>query len=118
MNISKLLKSFVLSTSVTSIFVVVITILGELYKVVGADGKAVNPIKDLLKALYGHHWVGKGVWAICLFFITMLAFYFVIKPEDDTRRLGKYITLLSWMLIVCTLALYGFFTYEYLIAHA
>ena len=118
MNINKLLKSTVLSTSITSVFIVVITILGELYKVAGAGGKMVNPIKDLLKALYGHHWVGKGVWAIALFLFSALVFYFVMKSEDDTRSLGKYITLLLWTLIACTLALYGFFTYEYLIAHA
>lgn len=117
MNISKLLKSFTLSTLVTSVFIVVITIAGELYKTVGADGKVVNPIKDLLKTLYGHHWVGKGVWAIVLFFTTMLAFYFVMKSEDDSRGLGKYIMLLSWVLILCTLMLYGFFTYEYLSVH-
>ncbi|MFZ2252937.1 MAG: hypothetical protein WAW13_02035 [Minisyncoccia bacterium] len=118
MNISKLLKSFTLSTSITSIFIVVITIAGELYKVTGADGKMVNPIKDLLKALHGHHWVGKGVWAIGLFFITGFVFYFLMKPEDDNRGLGKFVMLLSWVLIVCTLALYGFFTYEYLSVHA
>jgi|CXWL01.1.fsa_nt_gi hypothetical protein len=118
MNISKLLKSSVLSTSVTSIFIVAITIAGELYKVTGVDGKVINPIKDLLKALHGHHWVGKGVWAIGLFFITMLAFYFILKSEDDNRGLAKYISILTWILIACTATIYGFFTYEYLLAHA
>lgn len=118
MNISKFLKSSVLSTVVTSIFIVGITIAGELYKVAGAGGKMVNPIKDLLKALHGHHWVGKGVWAIALFFIATFIFYFIVKSEDDTRGLSKYISILAWILLLCTVVVYGFFTYEYLIAHA
>ncbi len=117
MNSNKLLKSSVLSGALTLVFILAITIAGELYKVAGANGAMVNPIKDLLKSLHGHHWVGKGIWAIALFLVSWLLLYFVTKESESDGKLSTYVSMLSYTLIAGTLAFYGFFTYEYLIAH-
>ncbi len=116
MNRIKLLKSVILSTSFTFIFITTLTIVGELYKVLNEQGKSINPLKDLLKSLHGHHWVGKGVWAIFFFSAVWFVFYFIVKPSDD-GRLSLYVKIASWVLMLCTAALFGFFTYEYFLSH-
>lgn len=116
MNKANLTRSALLSSAITSIFLVAITIAGELYKVAGPDGKMVNPIKDYLKATLGHHWVGKGVWAVALFFF-MAVVIFLINKNRDTIRPHRAITIARCSLVLGTIAIYGFFIYEYLIAH-
>lgn len=117
MNRQQLLRSTLIGTAVTIAFVVIITIAGELYKVVGADGKSINPIKEFLKALHGHHWVGKGIWATGLFIIASAAQYLVFRKNTTEHSLAPYVTLVTWSLILGTLVLFGFFTYEFVIHH-
>lgn len=117
MKTTKFLKSSVLSGALTTVFILILTIAGELYKVAGADGKMVNPIKDLLKALHGHHWVGKGIWAIVFFLVSWLFFYFVTKEGEGDGKLSTYVMVLSYTLIAATLSFYGFFAFEYFAAH-
>lgn len=117
MNKLSLVLSTNISAVVTIVFITAITIAGELYKVVGADGKMVNPIKDYLKALHGHHWVGKGVWAVALFVILSCILYFTLRNKKDDRSIAWTLSLLTWALILGTLAIFGFFTYEFAISH-
>lgn len=112
-----LVRSSLIASSLTIIFIVIITLAGELYKVTGMDGKVVNPIKDFLKALHGHHWVGKGIWAIGLFLLATLIFYYVGRKHDDMHKLSSYITILIGTLISGTVLLYGFFTFEFIVSH-
>lgn len=113
--------SVVLSTNIsavaTIVFITAITIAGELYKVAGVDGKMSNPIKDFLKALHGHHWVGKGVWAVGLFVILSCILYFILRNKKSDGGISWTISLLMWILILGTLAIFGFFTYEFAILH-
>lgn len=113
----KLVQSTLVAVVVTIVFVVAITILGELYKVPGAEGKLVNPIKDLLKTLHGHHWVGKSIWAVGVFGITNLGTYIYARWAQKEFSLTRLTRIATYTLIIGILALYGFFTYEYLIAH-
>jgi hypothetical protein len=116
MNKNNLIQSTLIGAAIAVVFIVVITIAGELYKVVGPDGKAmINPIKDFLKALHGHHWVGKGVWAVGLFILSTGIMYLVGRKDGEERRLDSYVSMLSYVLIFGTVALFGFFTYEYMI---
>jgi hypothetical protein len=117
MKTNRLLKSSVLSGALTIVFITALTIAGELYKVEGVQGGMVNPIKDLLKALHGHHWVGKGIWAIAFFLFSWVIFYSVTKDVESDGKLSSYITLISYALITGTLLFYGFFTFEYFGAH-
>lgn len=117
MNKLSLIMSANISAGIAIIFVTAITIAGELYKVVDAGGKTINPIKEYLKSLHGHHWVGKGVWAVGLFAILTTLLYFVFRKQAQDERIGCTFMFLTYMLILGTATLFGFFVYEFLIAH-
>jgi len=117
MNKHNLIQSALVGAMVTIAFVVIITIAGELYKVTGVDGKAINPIKDFLKGLHGHHWVGKSIWAIGLFVITTVGTYLSCKNYTTEHPLNKYVWFLTVALILGTAILYAFFAYEFVTLH-
>lgn len=114
MNTNQFLKSVLIGAYTAVVFIVVLTIAGELYKVTGVDGKTLNPIKDFLKALHGHHWVGKGIWAVGVFLITTGASYLVNKGKIEDRT-TCHVSVLSWTLALGTIAFFAFFGYEYAI---
>lgn len=113
----KLVQSTLIATIVTIVFVVIVTILGELYTVSGADGKVLNPIKEFLKALHGHHWVGKSIWATGVFGIANLLTYLYMRLTQKEFSLTCLTRTTTYILSIGILALYGFFIYEYIIAH-
>lgn len=80
--------------------VVVLTIAGEL----------MTSIKPWLKEVFTHHWIGKGMLAAGVFalgyFVRMA---FPLKNESEAHRT---MIALSWITIVGTLALVGFFLFE------
>jgi len=115
MNKHYFTRSIIIGAIMAIVFVVVITIAGELYKITGADGKMVSPIKDLLKSLHGHHWVGKGIWAVGLFSVTTIATFLVNYKNQDERSLNLLIALLTTTLLVGTFTLLVFNIYEYLV---
>lgn len=115
MNKNILIRSTLIATSLTTVFITALTIVGELYKVVGADGKAINPLKDLLKALHGHHWVGKGVWAVIFFALIIVVFYFLKRKFVNAELSLRLITFTAYTVAACTIILFAFFGYEYLI---
>lgn len=111
MNKDALIQSTLISSAVTTIFVVCITIASELYTV-SVNGVVTNPINDLLKRLHGHHWLGKSYWAVGLFVISTVIFYLMERKNGPTVRLHGYISALSGLLIGATVLIYGFFIYE------
>ncbi|MCF7815964.1 MAG: hypothetical protein K9M10_00930 [Candidatus Pacebacteria bacterium] len=115
MNKHQLVKGILLGATMAVIFAVIITIAGELYKVVGIDGKSLNPIKDLLKEWHGHHWVGKGIWAAIVFGVTILTSYTLSKKDFSEVSLNKYVSLLTYSVSLGTILLFVFFGYEYMI---
>lgn len=117
MNKNRLASSALIAASVAVLFVVAITIAGELYKVTGADGKVVNPIKDFLKALHGHHWVGKGIWAVGVFLVTTIIGFFTCEKNATIESTTRYANILAYTLMTGTIALFAFFVYEYIITH-
>jgi hypothetical protein len=112
MNKNQFVKSILIGAYTAVIFLVVITIAGELYKTVNEAGTVVNPIKDFLKNLHGHHWVGKGIWAVALFFLTSGVSYLISKGRVGIAPTG-HVKALTWALALGTLVIYGFFAYEY-----
>lgn len=97
-------SAFTFSAIITAVFIVALTIAGELYK----------PLKDLLKEQHHHHWVGKGIWSAILFFAISIGYYGMASAvtEHSTARLVR---VLSWMFVLATFVLFGFFTYEFFI---
>jgi len=105
---NRVLMGFVWGAIVAAIFVVLVTILGEL----------LAPLKNFLKEQHHHHWVGKGIWTVSIFIIVAVLFC------PSTRRkffandqIAQWVTVLSWIMILGSVILFGFFLYEYLIHH-
>lgn len=117
MNKQSLVLSSIISASLTVIFISILTIAGELYKVVDASGKTINPLKAMLASLHGHHWVGKGIWAVAFFALITAVGYWTRRKSTDELHLGCYVRALSITLMCATLIIFGFFIYEYVIHH-
>lgn len=98
----KIVNAFTVSAIITAIFITAITIYADL-----------NPaLKDWLKNTFTHHWIGKGVLTAIIFiiFIPLLLFIF---PNDNKEQLIKSLKILFWTTVLGTLAIFGFFIYEY-----
>ena len=94
----KIIYAFGIGAIVAIIFVVIATILGELYK----------DFKDLLAVLFGHHWIGKSVIAMALFLaFSFLALLFPLKPTE--KCLSRLFFILSFAIILGSVIIAGFF---------
>lgn len=102
---NKIINSFIASAIVAIVFITISVILGEIYK----------PFKDWLKNTFSHHWIGKGVIAIAIFYVFGFLGYF--KSKDSEGIIVKMLKVLFWITLVGTLAIISFYLYEYFIAH-
>jgi len=82
-------------------FVTLITVLADL----------VPPLKDWLKAVFTHHWIGKGILSVALFALLFLVLEKTPRQAEE-GRLAAMLRLLSWFAVLGTLVLFGFFLYE------
>lgn len=102
---NKIITSFAISAIVAIVFVVFATIFGELYK----------PFKDSLKDIFSHHWIGKGVIAIVIFYALGFLGYFSAKDDED--GMIKMLKIVFWVALIGVLAITGFYLYEYFLVH-
>ena len=91
-----------------AIFVVLITILGDVVK--NPAGGAI--IKNWLKDVHYHHWIGKGIWAGIVMVVFGL-FSFIFKSVPTIESIRKLVKVLSWVLVLGSVALLAFFILEY-----
>ncbi len=97
----KLLHSAICATIVTAVFITVITLYAEFSPL----------LKDWLKTVFTHHWLGKSALSIILFIVvTFLGYFFPLKTDTDTIR--KRILLLFWVSSISSLTIVLFFGYE------
>lgn len=97
------LKSITFSAIIAIIFVAAITIIADL----------IPPIKDWLKNTFTHHWVGKSILSVLIFFVFYFIFYYVPSKSDQTiERLNKSLNYLFWASIFSSLAIIVFFIWE------
>jgi len=82
-------------------FITFITVLADL----------VLPLKDWLKAVFTHHWIGKGALSVGLFIFLYLLLKKTLPPPSESRP-ASMVRLLSWFAVLGTLLLFGFFLYE------
>lgn len=101
-NSLKFINGTIVGAISTVVFIVALTIAGDLYA----------PLKNFLKEAHHHHWVGKGIWAAILFVIVTPGYYFVKKNDtsDNTTRLMR---ILAWISLLGALTLLLFFVYEF-----
>jgi len=100
-----LIHSFVFGAIIAVIFIAVITIASELF----------HPIKDWLKEIFYHHWIGKGVLAAAIFAASALTRFFQ-EENIDGQMLGHNIFILFWIVIAASSSIFSFYIYE-LFAH-
>ncbi len=93
--------AFALSASVTVLFIAVLTIWADLYA----------PLKDWLKTMFTHHWIGKSVLSAALFLILggMIGLM-VSKPDEN--KIATALWILVGASIVSTLAIWIFYLIE------
>jgi hypothetical protein len=102
---NKWIRSFAIAAIVAIVFVTVATVLGELYK----------PFKNWLKETFYHHWMGKGIIAIVVFYA--LGFIGRAKSKDTDEALVTILRAVFWITLIGVLAITGFYLYEYFIVH-
>ena len=98
----KNIKSLSISTILTIILITFLTIYAEL-----------NPIfKEFLKSLTSHHWISKGVISLVFF---ILAYFILDKIISKEKNVNSYINLVLAFVILGSLAIFGFYLYEFFI---
>ncbi len=102
---NKLINSFAVSAIVAIMFIVFATIFGELYK----------PFKDWLKEVFTHHWLGKGIISIAIFYIFGFLGYFTASGSE--KVLARMLVIVFLTALIGALGITGFFLYEYFIVH-
>ena len=106
-NKNQIVNAFLMSAVVAIVVVVALTIVGELYA----------PLKDWLKTVFGHHWVGKGVLSFAGFYL--LALLLIPLSSRGSRGITTLLSVLLWVALLGALAIIGFYYYEtFLVAHS
>lgn len=94
------MKKYFLATIVTSLYIPLVTIVGELNA----------PFKNFFKNLFWHHWLGKGVVLIILYVICILIF----SKTKETIKEERWLVWTAGMSIAGALSIFVFFVVEYL----
>src|SRR3989344_2363946 len=100
----KTLKSAIWGATASILTTTAITIWGELYA----------PLKNWLASTFTHHWLGKSIISIAVFFVVWLVVYLTMSPSenDDDSGAIKLIKFLAWITILATVVLIIFYLYE------
>ncbi len=101
---NRYLKSFTASAIMAITLIAVLTISAEVYK----------PLKDLLKEMFIHHWIGKGVLSFFGFIIVGFILQSIHAYLPTKERLVKCLTAVT---IFCATAIIVFYFYEFFWAH-
>lgn len=97
----KILNSFILGAIAVIIFVVAIIIFAEL----------LPDIKSFLKNNFTHHWIGKSVLSLVIFFVASLIFW-IIPAKADIKKICVNIRIFIFSIIGGSLTILLFFVYE------
>jgi hypothetical protein len=75
--------------------------------------KELTPLKDALKAGFGHHWVGHGVVLFIIFLVVSAASYGYYRGKASEPPMDKMALLLLVGAFFMLFLILGFFIYEY-----
>lgn len=98
---NKIINSFAISATVAIVFIAFVTIFGELH----------GPFKDWLKGTFNHHWIGKGVIAIAIFYA--FGFFGYFNASDRDEIMTRMLKIIFWITLIGIFVITGFFLYEY-----
>ena len=99
-NRNRIVNAFLISAVIAIAAVVALTIVGELY----------TPLKDSLKAVFSHHWVGKGVLSFAGFYL--LGLLLIPLSGRGSREITTLLYVLFWVALLGALSVIGFYYYE------
>jgi hypothetical protein len=100
-----ILGAFAISAILSVITVVALTVFGELYA----------PLKDGLKNVFTHHWVGKGVISFVGFYIVGII---LAQTKIGRGRAVKLLSMLAWISLFGAATIIVFYFYEaFLVTH-
>jgi len=89
------------ATLITTFAILVMTLGSELY----------SPSKAWLAATFGHHWIGKGILSIVVFLVVIALSYSRLTKAE--RSMATWSNRLFATVILVTVIIIGFFTYEF-----
>ncbi|MEK7171397.1 MAG: hypothetical protein AAB739_00665 [Patescibacteria group bacterium] len=99
------MKKYFIAAIVSIIYIPLITIAAELYA----------PLKDFLKSVFWHHWLGKSVILIILFIaVAFISGASLAKYEEDNNKDGKFLIGTLWLATFSALTVVLFFMIEYM----
>lgn len=105
----KLVRAATYGAALAVVFVTGVTVTADLYL----------PLKNWLKLMFSHHWVGKGVLAGMVFTIATIIFSFMPVPLGELKV--KILARGVWKLVIIsfmgTLIIAAFFIYEAFLKH-
>ena len=103
---NRIVNAFLASAVIAIVAVVALTIVGELY----------TPLKDSLKAVFSHHWVGKGVLSFTGFYL--LGLLLIPLSGRGSRKMTTLLYVLFLVTLLGAFSIVGFYYYEtFLVVH-
>lgn len=95
------MKKFYLAAIISLLYIPIVTISAEL----------VAPLKAFIKSIFWHHWFGKSVILIILFFV--LSLIFSRSKNSSSAGEEKFLSVITWVAFASVVSIFLFFTYEY-----
>lgn len=100
----RIISSSLYGAIATVLFVTAITIWGELHA----------PIKNWLAITFSHHWLGKSILSVAVFFvIAIIIFMFRRKSGEYGDSTDRLVSSLTKVVVLCTAVFLVFYLYEY-----
>ena len=93
----KNIKAISISGMATTVVITLLTIIGEI----------AHPLKDVLAAMTGNHWVSKSIIGMVLFLVLMLILGYTTKA--DNKNSAKYIWGVFWVTLAASFAMFVYF---------
>jgi len=103
----KIIASFTLASIASILFLTFATIYSEFNK----------PFKDWLVLTFNHHWVGKGVLAVVIFFVVAILHWLAslkMHPIAVDTKVRRALISLFIVSILATLVVIGFFILHFM----
>lgn len=103
----KIIASVALASIASILFITFATIYAEFNK----------PFKDWLASTFNHHWVGKGVLAVVIFFVVAILHWVAslkMHPIAIDTKVRRILIALFIITILSTLAITGFFILHFM----
>lgn len=99
-----IVKAFINGAIAAILAIALLTVVADLY----------IPLKDLLKQLFSHHWIAKGVIAIFVFLAIGFGGFFRREAGGDLSGVARRLKILFWTTTFSSFVVFGFFVWEFL----